>query len=165
MSKVIFIDKDKRKNAITSNDIVLILQAILLDTHSTLEFYNFTFENEQELFLEKSIELEISLISLDVYFFVYFDREYNDVQDIKKIYRDNRQYMRRVLNVKDYNIRSFRQLHQIREDLKIQYFDREQFAKIFDNSYIFILYLLFVDDFDIHRNMLKRLFCLCVKMN
>jgi len=51
--------------------------------------YKFILKNENKLFLKKSIKLKISLLNLDQYFFIYLDREYNNKEDIKKMYINN----------------------------------------------------------------------------
>jgi hypothetical protein len=48
--------------------------------------YKFILKNENKLFLKKSIKLKISLLNLDQYFFIYLDQEYNNKEDIKKMY-------------------------------------------------------------------------------
>lgn len=48
--------------------------------------YKFILKNKIKLFLKKSIKLKISLLNLDQYFFIYLDREYNNKEDIKKMY-------------------------------------------------------------------------------
>ena len=44
-------------------------------------------------------------------------------------------------------------MHQTREKLEKEHFDKEQFAEAFNRSYISFSYLLFIDDFEVHRNM------------
>ena len=43
-------------------------------------------------------------------------------------------------------------MHQIRDELKMQYFEHKHIAKTF-NNYISFSYFLFIDDFEIYRNM------------
>ena len=43
-------------------------------------------------------------------------------------------------------------MHQIRDELKMQYFERKHITKTF-NNHIFFSYFLFIDNFEIHRNM------------
>lgn len=44
-------------------------------------------------------------------------------------------------------------MYQIYKKFKIKYFNRKQFAKVFDSFYIFFFYLLFIDNFNIYRNI------------
>ena len=39
----------------------------------------------------------------------------------------------------------------------MKYFDKNYVIEVFDKSHIFLFYFLFVDDFDIHKNMYKSL--------
>jgi len=89
IDKVIFINRNKQRNAIILNKIILILQAILSSTYSILKFYNLILKNKYKFFLEKSIKLKVSFIALDVYLFIYLNRKYNNEQDIEKTYFDN----------------------------------------------------------------------------
>ena len=47
-------------------------------------------------------------------------------------------------------------MHQIRDELRMKYFDRKHIAKAFNNQISF-LYLLFINDFEIHRNIYRIL--------
>ena len=48
-------------------------------------------------------------------------------------------------------------MHQTRDKLKIEYFDKKYVVEIFNKSHIFFSYLLFIDEFEIHRNMYRFL--------
>jgi len=48
-------------------------------------------------------------------------------------------------------------LYQTCKELKINYFDREQLAKVFDKSHIFFSFFLFINNFEIYRNMYRIL--------
>ena len=45
-------------------------------------------------------------------------------------------------------------MHQIRDELKMQYFEHKHIAKTF-NNYTSFSYLLFINDFEIYRNMYR----------
>ena len=89
---------------------------------------------------------------------IYLDREYIEKNDeFEKKYTNNRHYIRRILTKRNFKMRSLRHLHLTRDELKIQYFDRKHFAKVFNKSHISLFYLLFIDNFKLHKNMYRAL--------
>ena len=65
-------------------------------------------------------------------------------------------------------MRSLRKLYQIYEKLEIKYFDREYIKNIIYNFYILILYLLFINNFDIYKNIypaLKTFYFILIYLN
>ena len=110
----------------------------------------------RELFLLENLELDIDLNNVDRQLFINLDREYNEKEkENAKNFFDDIWYIRRVLH--DEKVRSLRHMHQTRDELKIEYFDKEYVVEIFNKSHVFFFYLLFVDEFEIHRNMYRFL--------
>ena len=85
---------------------------------------------------------------------IYINRQYND-DDKKneKIFINDKIYIRRIYNLKFKIFRFIFQMHFTREKLKIKYFDREYIKDFF--FCILLLYFLFIDNFDIYRNIYK----------
>ena len=48
-------------------------------------------------------------------------------------------------------------MHQTFDELKIQHFDRKYVKKVFDKSHVSFSYFLFIDEFEIHKNMYRFL--------
>ena len=72
-------------------------------------------------------------ISFDVLFRrsnVYLNRDYDDEND-EKTFIDAKIYIRRIYNLKSKIFRSICRLHSIREEFKIDYFDREYVENFF----------------------------------
>ena len=109
--------------------------------------------------------------SVDQHIEIYLDREFeNDKNEDKDeiIYLDNRFYIKRVLNLKSINVRSLRQLYVIREKLKMQFFDRQNLELFVIAFYIFLSYFLFIDDFEMYKNMyriLKTFYLISICLN
>ena len=62
-----------------------------------------------------------------------------------------------MLNVFRERVKFLRQLHSTKNELKIEYFDRNWFIEIFNKFFLFLFYFLFVNDFEIHKNMYRFL--------
>ena len=118
-------------------------------------FYNLNLFDDRKLFLIESLKINVVLENLKKYVFVHFDRKYDETEKNEIKYTDNRYYIRRILHVKDFNVRFLRQFSQIYNEFKIIYFNREMLVEIFDKSHIFFSYFLFINDFDVHRNMYR----------
>ena len=63
------------------------------------------------------------IFNIDQHIFVHMNRKYDD--DEKKFYNDERFYIKKMLNVFRQRIKFLRQLHSIKNELKIEYFDRD----------------------------------------
>jgi len=77
---------------------------MLSTIYSTLIRYKLILKNENKLFLEEIIKLEISLFNLDQHLLIYLDQKYNNKENIEKTYINDCQYIRKILNAKDFNI-------------------------------------------------------------
>ena len=62
-----------------------------------------------------------------------------------------------MLNIFRRRIKFLRQLHSIKNELKIEYFDRDWFVETFNKFLLFLFYFLFVNDFEIYKNMYRFL--------
>ena len=103
------------------------------------------------------MKIDVVLENLKKHVFVHFDREYNKIEKSETRYTNNYHYIQRILHVKNFNVRFLQQFFQIHDEFKIIYFDREMLAEVFDKLHIFFSYFLFIDDFDVHRNMYRAL--------
>ena len=155
--KVIFINRDRREETDVLNEIVITLQTVLQANNSILNFFNLERFDDHELFILKSTKMNVKLRNLDRHLLIYLNKKFNEQIDIEKIYMNDRYYVRRVLNQTSYRIRSLRHMHQTREELEIEYLNREYVAKVFSKSHTFFSYLLFIDDFEVHRNICRAL--------
>ena len=158
INRVIFIERNHCFDALTSNEIILSLQCIVQRNHSILndDFLN---DDEDELFLVENINHLVSIDRVLSHLNVALDRNYNDDDNesnwktfTKEIYQ-----IKNIFNFTSKQLRSIRQLHSTRKKLKIVYFERQHFEIFFSIFHTSFLYLLFIDDFDVHRNMYRVL--------
>ena len=111
--------------------------------------HDLTFQSDDEFFIAENMIFEIFLSMMSEHLFVHVDRNFDEKAESDSL-TDN--YIRRVLNTTKCIIRSVRQFHQTRGELKMKYFEREKLSKIFDKSHVSFSYLLFIDDLKIHWN-------------
>ena len=133
------------------------MQTVIFNDHFILKNFDLSLNDINETFIFENIELNLKLKDLEKHFLIHFDRDYTEETNIENVYFDDQYFIRKVLNFKDNKVRSFCQMHQTRKKLKIKHFDKEQLAKAFNRFHISFLYLLFIDDFKIHRNMYRAL--------
>ena len=102
---------------------------------------------------------EISIVNLNRYLNVYFDQQYDDDKNISIdiSFTNIMFYIKKVFNYRFKFMRFVFRFNSTREKLKISYFDHEYIQNNFVNIYIFLFYLLFINDFDVHKNMYKVL--------
>ena len=129
------------------------MQTVIFNDYSILKNFDLSLNDINEAFIFEDIELNLKLKNLEKHFLIHFDRDYIEETNIENVYFDDRYFIRRILNFKNNRIQSFCQMHQIRKKFKIKHFDKKQFAKVFNRSHISFSYLLFIDDFQIHRNI------------
>ena len=156
MSRIMFIDRNHRSKALTSEEIRVMIQSVVEWSHSVLKDIDNLSDSDRELVIEK-VNHEISFIDILLHLNIYLDREYDDENDDTDDSISKDRYIRRVLNRKSFTIRSFCRLQFTRDELKISYFDREHVEEYFENSHTFLSYMLFIDDFEVHRNMYRAL--------
>ena len=99
----------------------------------------------------------IAINSLNRYLKIYFDQEYNDENILIDISFTNMFYIKKVFNYRFKFMRFVFRFNSTREKLKVSYFDREYIQNNFVNINIFLFYLLFINDFDVYKNMYKIL--------
>ena len=92
------------------------------------------------------------IILIDTLSFIF---EFDEVNKLG--YFDNAKYIRRIVNLQSFTVRSLRELQQTRVELKLAHFDRKRLQTFATYSHISISYLLFIDDFDVYRNMYRAL--------
>ena len=101
---------------------------------------------------------EISIDSLIRHLKVYFDQKYDDENfSIDISFISTMFYIKKVFNYRFKFMRFVFRFNSTREKLKVSYFDREYVQNNFVNIDIFLFYLLFINDFDVHKNMYKVL--------
>ena len=105
---------------------------------------------DYKFFIVENIQLNLSLISIKKHLSVYINKNFDKEDDNSFFMHDN--YIRRVLNVKICTIQFVRQLYQTRNELKMKYYNCERLSKIFNKFHFLLSYLLFIDDFNVHRN-------------
>ena len=158
MSRVIFIERDHCSDALTSDEIILFLQCIVQRNHPILGDDSLN-DDEDELFLVENINHLVSIDRVLSHLNAALDRDYSDddnESNWKTITKETYQ-IRNIFNFTSKQLRSIRQLHSTREELKIVYFERQHFEIFFSISHTSFFYLLFIDDFGVHRNMYRAL--------
>lgn len=106
----------------------------------------------------KNVDHEISLINLFRSLNLYLNRHYNDEnENDQQVFTNDKTYVKRIYNIKFKTLRSICQLHFTCEKLKIEYFDRQYVENFFFIRHVSLLYFLFIDDFDVHRNIYRIL--------
>ena len=153
-NRIIFIDKDHRTTAKIRNEIRIKMQAVTHSFDSHLIDMQIDY-HAHELFILKDIHMKVLSINIEYRIRVHQDREYDF--DDEQEYSDDRFYIRRILNVHSLTQRSLRKLHQIRDELEINCYDRNYLKMFCTRSHVFFSYILFIDDFDVHRNMYRAL--------
>ena len=108
-----------------------------------------------ELFILKNIHMKILSINIEYRIKVHQDRKY-DFDDEQK-YSDDRFYIRRILNVHSLIQRSLRKFNQIRDEFEVNCYDRNYLKMFCTRSHVSFSYILFIDDFDVHKNMYRAL--------
>ena len=160
-NKMIFINKNHKSNANVFEKIMFILQSIVNRAHYLFEnFEKLIFENENTkkmcLIENRNLCCKINFINRHVN--IYFDRKYDVNENVDEaIYENNKYFIRRIINLNFHVVRSLQYMHSIRKELKIQQYEREYLKKTVTKSHISFSYLLFIDDFDVHRNMYRFL--------
>ena len=157
--KVIFFDKNhKFSDSEYSNDdeIRFIMQSIVDDQHFIVK--DIFDKNFNELFLVEHFDFEISLNVLHRHINVFVDKKYDDEDDdIEQSFTNEKIYVKRIFDYKTFIIRFMFRSHFIRKELEIMYYDRKYVENYFSRSHLSFFYLLFIDDFDVHRNMYRAL--------
>ena len=157
IGRVTFIGRDYREGA--AGDIIITLQAVAdRRQRSVLDNFNLDVNDKHEFFLLEDVLLEETPQSIIRHLNIYCDRDFGwDEEEKEEVYPDERFFIRRVLNLKSSTVRALRQLHPTRGELEVAYFGREHLEAIVAKSPLCLPYLLFIDDFGIHRNMYRAL--------
>ena len=157
--RVTFIGRDFRQQAIDINEkgeVLLELEVVVDGNHSLLKnFDQDILTEDHEFFIVEDIQLNLSLTSMGEHLSVYIDRDFDEEDDNPPSMHGN--YIRRVLNVRTRTIRSVRQLHQTRGELEVECYGRERLSEAFGKPHLSLPYLLFIDDFGVHRNNYRSL--------
>lgn len=151
LGRVTFIGRDHRAHA--TGEVIITLQAIA-HRQIILEKFDLDLDDDHEYFLLEDVLLEQPGDAIDRHVTMYLDREFdgNDSDFVP----NERRYIRRVLNVQS-GVRPLRQLHQTRGELEVQCFGRQHLEHLTSSPYKSLPYLLFIDDFGVHRNMYRAL--------
>ena len=160
-NKVIFINKNHKSNANVFEKVIVILQSIISKVHYLFEsFEKLTIENEniKKMCLIKNKNLQCKMNTINRHVNIYFDRKYDvNENDSEKIYENNKYFIKRMINLNFHIVRFVQYIHSIKKKLKILKYEREYLKKIVTKFRIFLSYLLFIDDFEIHKNMYRAL--------
>ena len=89
----------------------------------------------------------------------------NDIMfhvDVDLIYFDNdenviKSHIKKVLNIIHKSIRSIRKLTSTKNEFEIKMYNKKYFENIFTKKMMSFSFFLFIDDFEIYRNMYKTL--------
>lgn len=152
---MIFIDKNKRNDSSIFDVMKIIVQTIVNNFYFFIERYVLKFSAIHLLnFFFENIKHEYDLKNIDRLFSIHLNRKYDENKKIQQNF-ENEYFIRKFLI--DNEIRFVRFINQIKIKLKIKYFDKNYLIEIFDKSHIFLFCFLFVDNFDIYKNMYKLL--------
>ena len=90
---------------------------------------------------------------------VYLNKNYDDNENSKNVNSFIYEfiYIKQICNMKFEHIRFICRFHFIRDELKVSHFDREYVETFLIDIDFFFFYLLFINDFDIHKNMYRAL--------
>lgn len=154
--RIIFIGRDHRDATSTLNEIRITLQAVSR-ANSLMDNYEFDDYWHNELYIVEDIIIEVSPSEIDAVVDIFLDREFNDNDGEDRVYSHDTFFIRRILNVESENFRPVRKLLQTRAELEVEYFGRDYVETHFSRSHTSFPYLLFIDDFGVHRNMYRAL--------
>ena len=160
IGRVTFVGRDCRSNSATNGEVVVTVQAVAEHPRNESILHNFDLplDDNHELYLLEDVLLEQTPDTIDRQLAIYLDREYGDNEDEQEVvYPDDRFYIRRVLNIQSSSVRPLRQLHQTRAELEVAHFGRDNMDLFATNEHISMPYMLFIDDFGVHRNMYRAL--------
>ena len=153
IGRVVFIGRDLRTDTRTYGEVVVTLQAVASHRHSDiLSKFTLNFDDSSEYYGLEDVLLEVTIDVIIRHVDIYLDRELDDLA-----YPDERKFIRKVLNVHSLSTRPLYQLHQTRGELEVAYFGRQHLEKLCAEPHTSFPYLLFIDDFGVHRNMYRAL--------
>ena len=160
-NKIIFINKNHKSNANVFEKIIVILQSIINKIHYFFEnFEKLTIENEniKKMCLIENKNLQYKMNTINRHVNIYFNRKYDlNENDNEKIYENNKYFIKRMINLNFHIVRFVQYMYSIKKKLKILKYEREYLKKIVTKFYIFLLYIFFINDFEIHKNMYRIL--------
>ena len=162
IGRVLFIGRDYRQASSCDGEIIVTLQAIAESRHLQLsqqsvleQFSDLDISNNHEFFLLEDHTIEVSLQKIDRHLDILLDRGFE--QGDPSPDDDDIYFIRYVLNLSSSHIRPCSQLNQTRGELEVSHFGRETLESTALEPFLSFPYLLFVDDFGIHRNMYRAL--------
>ena len=123
-------------------------------------FKKLTFENKNTrkicLIKNRNLCCKINLINRHVN--IYFNRKYDVNENANEtIYENNKYFIKRIVNLNSYVVRPLQYIHSIKKKLKIQQYERNYLKKIVTKFHTSFLYLFFINNFEIYRNMYRFL--------
>jgi len=99
--------------------------------------------NEYKLIILENRIIKIFFTTIYCYIDVYLNKEFDNEKDLKKrVYLDNRFFIRRVLNILKFSIRPFKKYYLFKGELKVEYYSRDYLINIFAGNTV-VLFLLF----------------------
>ena len=155
--KIIFIERDHRKNATKFEKIRIILQIIFEINYLKLHDYKNVIHDVKfyELFFVENVIIEFFVKTIQRRILIEMNKKYDDNEQNEQSFFDDIYFIRKI--VSDDEIKSFWMMHQTFDELKIQHFDRKYVKKVFDKSHVSFSYFLFIDEFEIHKNIYRFL--------
>ena len=156
IGRVVFIGRDYRADA--AGEVVITLQAIA-HRQTILGSFDLDLDDDHEYFVLEDVLVEQPGDAIDQHIVMYLDREFggNDADADAAFVPNERRYVRRVLNIQQSSVRPLRQLHPTRGELEVHCFGRQRLEDLTATPYKSLPYLLFIDDFGVHRNMYRAL--------
>ena len=108
-----------------------------------------------ELFFVENVIIEFFVKVIQRRILIKMNKKYDDSEQNEQNFFDDTYFIRKI--VSDNEIKSLRIMHQTFDELKIQHFDRKYVKKAFDKSHVSFSYFLFIDEFEIYKNMYRFL--------
>ena len=105
--KIIFINQDKRKDALKTNKIIITLQTVIFNKYFILKNFDFSLNDINKVFIFEDTELNLELKDFKEHFLIHFDRNHIEETNIENVYFDDRYFIRKVLNSKNNKVRFF----------------------------------------------------------
>ena len=134
--RIIFIGRDYRRTAANLGDTILTLQLVARDNDREGPDFSQWVEsmNEKELYILEDILFEIRSFEVRSIFNVYLDREYK-IEEEDYLYRHERCYIRKVINISKEDVRALSQMSPTRGELEVTHYGRD--VCIVLSSYIY----------------------------
>ena len=156
MKKIIFIDKNHRSKTRIVNKIIVIVMIItakqILTKRKMTTIKNIFDDDLRKRFVFENVIVKIYsnniIFHVDVDL-IYFDDDENVINE--------KSHIKKMLNIVYKSVRSIRKLISTKNEFEIEMYNKKYFESIFTKEIMSFSFFLFIDDFEVYRNMYKTL--------